>query len=201
MKRGHVYTLVFMVVCAVTLTLALALAYEAFKPSIARNRELREQRAVLYALGVDAEMTDDQAVTAFNERVAPAEGAPVSAEEKPILAYNEGGETLAYAVPFEGGALWGTIAGYLGVNAERTELTGLSFTAQNETPGLGGRIEETGWLEQFRGLPISQGGQLRFGVGDGWRVDAVTGATQTSAAVMRVINRTLQERVFSGEVE
>ncbi|HSK69128.1 MAG TPA: FMN-binding protein [Candidatus Limnocylindria bacterium] len=201
MKRGHVYTLVFMVVCAVALTLALALAYEGFKPRIARNRALREQRAVLYALGVTEPMTDEQAVAAFEERVAPAEGAPVSAQDKPILTYTEGGETLAYAVPFEGGALWGTIAGYLGVNADRTELTGLSFTAQNETPGLGGRIEETGWLEQFRGLPISEGEEVRYGTGDGWRIDAVTGATQTSAAVIRVINRTLRERVFSGEVE
>ncbi len=206
MKRGHVYTLVFMVACAVVLTLALALAYEAFKPDIAANRAVREQRAVLFALGRLENLDNRAAAERFEQNVASVQGpGPLSdladAGAKPILRYEEGGQTVAYAVPFEGGALWGAIAGYIGVSADLSRTTGLAFTAQNETPGLGGRIEEEDWLNQFRGVPIRPDMELAYGQGDGWEIDAVTGATSTSRAVLRVLNQTLRERVFTGEGE
>ena len=69
MKRGHVYTFVFMVVVTAVLVFALALAYEAFKPSIQTNKALQEQRAVLYALGLDDGLTDDEVRARYQEKV------------------------------------------------------------------------------------------------------------------------------------
>ena len=108
---------------------------------------------------------------------------------------------MAYAVPFDGAALWGALRGYLGVNADLTETTGLVFTYQNETPGLGGRIDEDWYKAQFRGLPISKGSNLAYGAFDSYKLDAVTGATQTSSAVLRTVNKALNETVFAGEVQ
>lgn len=202
MKRGHVYTLVFMVVITAVLVFALAAAYEAFKPAIEVNKTLKEQRAVLYALGLDQGLANDRVSAVYEEKIKPA---PISGQAEvngvPVLAHMEGGQPVSYAVPFDGAALWGALRGYLGVKADLSGTTGLVFTYQNETPGLGGRIDEDWFKAQFAGLPIRKGAQLAYGTQPDYQLDAVTGATQTSAAVLRTVNKALAETVFSGEVK
>jgi Na+-transporting NADH:ubiquinone oxidoreductase subunit C len=63
-------------------------------------------------------------------------------------------------------------------------IKGLAFTEQNETPGLGGRIEEDWYKEQFKGTTLS--GSLSYGEETG--LDAITGATSTSNAVLKILN-------------
>ncbi len=191
MKKGHVYTLVFMLLIASVLTFGLAAAYEGFKPAIRKNAQLQEQRAVLNALGLDTGLKDGDVEVFYRDSIREGELNGV-----PVLVYGQDGP-LAYAVPFEGNALWGALRGYLGVSASREEITGLVFTYQNETPGLGGRIDEDEYKEQFRGLPISPETRLSYGA----ELDAVTGATQTSAAVLRTLNKALSETVFPGEAK
>ena len=202
MKRGHVYTLVFMVVITAVLVFALAAAYEGFKPSIEKNKLLQEQRAVLYSLGLDEGLTDADIAPVYEESIEPAALNGIEdVNGVKVLAHVKDGQTVAYAVPFDGAALWGSLRGYLGVNADLTETTGLVFTYQNETPGLGGRIDEDWFKAQFAGLPIRKGAQLAYGTQPDYQLDAVTGATQTSAAVLRTVNKALAETVFSGEVK
>ncbi len=202
MKRGHIYTFVFMVAITAVLVFALAAAYEAFKTPIQESKALQEQRAVLYALGLDAGLKDDEVAGVYQASIS--EGAIGGISEtagKKVLAYNEGGKPAAYAVPFEGAGLWGSLRGYLGVKADLSATTGLVFTYQNETPGLGGRIDEEAFKEKWRGLPLQSGVKLHYGVSDPNLPDAITGATQTSSAVMRTINNVLQEVLFPGEVK
>lgn len=200
MKRGHLYTFIFMVLITAVLVFALAAAYEGFKPAIGKNKLLQEQRAVLYSLDLDQGLSDDQVVAVYNEKVKPAAlNGLTEVKGIPVLAYMDNNAPIAYAVPFDGNALWGPLRGYLGVKADLSETTGLVFTYQNETPGLGGRIDEDWFKEQFRGLPIKPDTVLGYGTQEGYQIDAVTGATQTSSAVLRTVNKALQESVFSGE--
>lgn len=202
MKRGHIYTFGFMVLITAVLVFALALAYEAFKPAISTNKQLQEQRAVLYALGLDDSLTDDEVRARYQEAVQPGEVNGISeAYGHPVLSHVVDGEAVAYAIPFEGSGLWGSLRGYLGITADLTETRGLVFTYQNETPGLGGRVDETWFKEQFRGLPIGEDVELAYGSHPDYKIDAVTGATQTSSAVMRTVNKALNEIVFPGEVK
>ena len=194
MKKGIVYTLVFMIVLSAVFTFALAFAYEAFKPNIAGHAELREQRAVLYTFGIEEGLTDDQAREKFQQVIKPG---TFLGEDG--YTYEEGGEVKGYAMPFTGAGLWGTIRGYLGVNADKSQTTGLVFTEQNETPGLGGRIDETWYREQFRGVPITPGQPLQYGQQADYKVDAITGATQTSSAVLRIVNTVIQNDLNTAE--
>ena len=194
MKKGFVYTVAFMVILSALLTFALAFSYEAFKPSIATHRQLREERAVLYAFGLDT-VLEDKDVHALFEKLITS-GRP---DGKAGYTYRDAGELRGYAVPFAGPGLWGTISGYLGVNASLDQTTGLVFTQQNETPGLGGRIDELEYKEQFRLLPIKAGTELSYGAQGDMQIDAVTGATQTSGAVLRILNRVMAEDIFTGE--
>ena len=194
MKKGFVYTLVFMVVLSAVFTFVLAAAFEAFKPSIANHRELAEQRAVLYAFELSEGLTDDQVKERFASVIQPGTFLGENG-----YTYVEAGETKGYAVPVEGAGLWGTIRGYLAVDAGRTEIKGLVFTAQNETPGLGGRIDEDWFKQQFRGVKLEQGVPIRYGAGQG--IDAVAGATQTSGAVLKIVNAALNDAFYQAEVK
>lgn len=195
MKKGHIYTAVFMIILSAVLTFALALAYESFKPAIKGHKELAEQRAILYAFDLDNGLTDDQVAVVTSDLIAE-----ITLGEKMVPAHVKDDKVVAYAVPFTGSGLWGSILGYLGVTADLSETTGIVFTSQNETPGLGGRIEEEQFKGQFRGVPIGPDTELKY-VKNGGEIDAVTGATQTSDAVLRMLNAALRQDVFGGEVQ
>ena len=74
-------------------------------------------------------------------------------------------------------------------------IVGLDIISHSETPGLGGRIEEDWFKEQFRGELIPPGG-VRVMKGEGGMdldqgngmVDGVTGASLTSAAMETIVN-------------
>ena len=109
-------------------------------------------------------------------------------------------ELKAYGFRFRGLGFWGPVEGILAVSPDLSRTVGFVVLEQSETPGLGGRIEEPVFTDQFRqGITVSPnpGGQfLRMGSAgtpdpDGRQVDAVTGATQTSMAMERVLNEQL----------
>ena len=83
----------------------------------------------------------------------------------------------------------------MGVSSDLAQITGLVFTDQSETPGLGGRIDELAYREQFRGLKISPGTKLAYGNQGGSQIDAITGATLTSNSVMRILNGLLADTI------
>lgn len=196
MKRGHIYTLGFMVVLTGILVFALAFAYEGFRPRIAGNEQLRERRAVLDSLGLDKGLSEDEVRSSFDALIKRGDVNGHNA-----YVYEEAGEVKGYALSFTGAGLWGSISGYLGMNADMTQTTGIVFTSQNETPGLGGRIDESQYREQFRGLPVDAKRPIEYGSHGDYEVDAITGATQTSNAVLRMVNRMMQDVIFAGEAD
>jgi Na+-translocating ferredoxin:NAD+ oxidoreductase subunit G len=77
----------------------------------------------------------------------------------------------------------------LGLDPNAENLTGIFILGQKETPGLGNKIQEDAWRGQFAGKSTNQ--QLRVikgGVSDNNTIDAITGATISSKAVVDIIN-------------
>jgi len=107
------------------------------------------------------------------------------------------GQIVAYALPISGQGFWAPIKGVIGIKADRQTITGIAFYEQNETPGLGAQITKTGFTSQFQGKVISSTGNSlnikrpsdALGKSD---VHAVTGATQTSARLEKIINDALK---------
>jgi Na+-transporting NADH:ubiquinone oxidoreductase subunit C len=99
----------------------------------------------------------------------------------------------AYAVPLNGQGFWASIKGVIGIAEDRETVTGIAFYEQNETPGLGAEIEKASWREQFKEKKLSVGEKVlimkRPGetVGE-HEVNAVTGATQTSVRLAKIID-------------
>lgn len=99
-------------------------------------------------------------------------------------------------IPFSGQGFWDNISGYISLNTAKQVITGIEFTEQAETPGLGGRIVEPAFKARFVGKPYnkirSDGFRLKF-VSEGTaksetEVDGITGATGTTVALEKIIN-------------
>jgi len=122
-----------------------------------------------------------------------------SPDEKSGGAYTlkEAQQTVAYALPISGQGFWAPIKGVIGIKADRKTITGIAFYEQNETPGLGAQITKIGFTGQFSGKVISSDGKPLnikrpsevLGKSD---VHAVTGATQTSTRLEKIINDALK---------
>lgn len=87
----------------------------------------------------------------------------------------------------------GEIRLLVGISADGT-LTGVRVLQHRETPGLGDKIEtrRSDWIEQFRGLTISQPPKNQWAVRkDGGQFDSFTGATITPRAVVTAVKNAL----------
>ena len=83
-------------------------------------------------------------------------------------------------------------------------VKGISWYAHKETPGLGARIEEDKWRDQWKGVhAYNDQGEVATGVtkagqpkpNENW-VDGISGATLTSAGVKNLIQFWLGDRGY-----
>lgn len=187
-KDGHLYSIVFTFFLTAFFTAILAVTQAVYLPVITANEADVHRRAILKVLNVP----DD---SFFQDFAANVSQQSLGASAVYVI-YNPDGTPQSYAFPMNGQGLWGAIKGYIGVSADFSELLGLEFVEQNETPGLGGRIDEEWFKAQFSGIRITPGQPLVYGEG----IDAVTGATSSSNAVLGLLNNTLEEVLALQEV-
>ncbi|MCK5827051.1 RnfABCDGE type electron transport complex subunit G [Candidatus Bipolaricaulota bacterium] len=74
------------------------------------------------------------------------------------------------------------------------KLRGIRIISQQETPGLGAKISEPAFLDKFVGVAVNELDLSR----DGGSIDAITGATISSRAVVDALKETLQNLVEEG---
>ena len=197
MKNSFMYPILFMTaVTAVFITVLAGLNF-ATADTIAYNQESELQQKILYIFDILPEGGKEKDIERlFNEKVIVKQWGELKG-----YALIQGGQETAYAVPINGPGLWGSIIGYLGLNKDYTEIIGIEFVVQSETPGLGGRISENSYKEQFRGIDIL-GKTENFIISSpepNSNVDAIAGATQTSASVVKLINEDI--KLFLQEVK
>jgi electron transport complex protein RnfG len=105
------------------------------------------------------------------------------------------GNVVGYALPAQGNGYQGVIKLMVGLTTDLSEITGISVLEQAETPGLGGRIRETVFQEQFRGIQTEPAvGYVKNQAPDrDTDIQAVTGATISSRSVVTIINRNIAQ--------
>ncbi len=197
MKNSFIYPIIFMMAVTAVFIAVLAGLNYVTEDTIEFNQESELQRKILYIFDIlPKDGAEEDVERLFNENVIEKEWGELRG-----YALTQGGQETAYAVPINGPGLWGSIIGYIGLNTNYTEIIGIEFVTQSETPGLGGRISEDSYKEQFRGIDIS-GKMDEFIVSSpepNSNVDAIAGATQTSAAVVKLINEDI--KLFLREVK
>lgn len=95
-------------------------------------------------------------------------------------------EAVAYSAAAKG--YHGPIEVMVGVDPEGT-LTGISIMTHTETPGLGARIVEPEFTDQFAGLDLETA-KLSA---EGGKVDAVSGATFSTMGVITAVDTALEQ--------
>ena len=89
----------------------------------------------------------------------------------------------------EGPGLWGNIKGVIALNPSLDKILGIEFFSHAETPGLGGRIDGTGYKNQFRNISLmNKNPFITYLPDQNGKVEGISGATITSNAVLNLIN-------------
>ena len=196
-KTSPAYILGFMIIICTVFGTGISSVHYATLDMLRKNEKLHKNRSICRV---------------FNLSVA---GASADAFQKAIDD-NVGYEQIAYqgrtwdvykqkdsgniGFVFSGTGFWDRITGIMVLAPDMSKVMNIRFLDQKETPGLGARIEEGWFVDQFKGVPIAwdQPIDKRIIVGPAPnpnaknRVDAITGATQTSLALMRFLNSELE---------
>ncbi len=96
-----------------------------------------------------------------------------------VYALKQGGEPLGYCVESTTAGFGGEMSLMVGFDLDRT-IVGVQILSHSETPGLGARVNDAGYLSQYGGKT----GDLALGED----IDAISGATISSKAVLAGVN-------------
>jgi electron transport complex protein RnfG len=108
--------------------------------------------------------------------------------QKNIFPAKKDGKVIAVAYDSSATGYAGPIDVMVGVGAEGI-LTGISIMTHTETPGLGAKIVEPEFTDQFEGLGLSEDLKVQK---DGGTIDSVSGATLSSRGVATAITEALK---------
>lgn len=102
---------------------------------------------------------------------------------------------IGYALPYSGSGFQGNIRLMIGLDNELKKITGMRVLEQVETPGLGTKVSEEPFTKQFKNIITNPFLECIKGAKatKSNEVEAVTGATISSKAVLRIINSGLTE--------
>ena len=113
----------------------------------------------------------------------------------PVYFTGQTGDRAHLVVPVHGQGMWSTIYGYVALADDLNTVVAVRFHRHGETPGIGDRIQDSGWQGLWRGKEIYDAEGMQHirvaaaGAADpSHRVDVISGASITSEAVGRFVN-------------
>ena len=194
----------------------LAFIYMALKPKQNENVANDTRKQILSALHIAA--TDDAQVkdlynkyitqdllvdregiivdsaqnVAFDVQMKKNVKLPLAERKLPVMKCTMDDGSIKYVLPVYGAGLWGPIWGYIAVSDDGNTIYGANFSHEGETPGLGARIAEQPFQDEFKDKHLFVDGEfksvavLKRGqktTNGAEQIDALTGATITSRGV------------------
>lgn len=196
MKKDSIgYVVAFTFVVCIVFVLGLSVVNYVTIDQVEANRRYAANVGVLKALGLaDSSTPQEQVDSIYSSSIKEVPGTNPA-----FVAQIDG--TPAITVRYTGSGLWGSITAIVAADVAGTRIIGLELLEQQETPGLGGRIDESWFKDQFRGEKVGPEGTIlvdRSGSGTGdedkenGRVDAVSGASRTSDFMQIIVNEALK---------
>ena len=173
------------IVAALVFGLLVATIHGQLEGKIAENAREKLEREMKFLLGQDSTF----------------EAVPDEAGEN-VLYYagkDMDGQLVGYAFAATGGGFADKITLLVAVDGKMEKLLGIAVLKTNETPGFGDKMKEPYFKGQFSGCPSpAAGNKLTVAkTGEMSKVDreiiAITGATVTSEAVVKIVNDAVLE--------
>ena len=208
---SNVYTIVYASVMVIIVAFLLAFVSSVLKPAQEANVENDTKGQILTSLNIDIKadgfnvakefenvkdmLWNGTELVPYEGKFLSAYGSAIKAGELHVFVAEVDGETK-YVLPVTGRGLWGGLWGYIALNADKKTVFGTYFYHTSETAGLGARIGERWFQEQFNGKPLFAGDDtqnialsvVKAGASKAeTEVDGVTGATLTSDGVSAMV--------------
>jgi Na+-transporting NADH:ubiquinone oxidoreductase subunit C len=208
---SNTYTIIYASVMVIIVAFLLAFISSVLKPTQDANVENDTKGQILTSLNIDIKASGFNVADEFKNvqdmlwngtELVPYEGkflssygSAIKAGELHVFVAQAEGETK-YVLPVTGRGLWGGLWGYIALNADKKTVYGTYFYHESETAGLGARIGERWFQEQFNGKPVFAGENteavalkvVKAGASKAENeIDGVTGATLTSDGVSAMV--------------
>ncbi|MBP3774031.1 MAG: NADH:ubiquinone reductase (Na(+)-transporting) subunit C [Bacteroidaceae bacterium] len=215
------YTILYASVVVIVVAFLLAFVSKVLEPQSKANERIDKKKQILASLNIrglqNSEVESKYKEIVLRDAIVDAQGRETAAGDRqdqdgfalspkeigkdrlPVYYCKVNGEEK-WVYPMFGKGLWGGISGYLSLNADKRTIFGTYFTHESETAGLGARITEPWFQNQFMGKRISKEGSQQIDltvVKNGQvqdsevQVDGITGATLTSNGVNDMLQQSL----------
>ena len=193
MKKNGWFAVVYMFLLTACLSSIIIGVSKATRDKVQANQQIAFEQAVFSASNYDSshdlELSVHEIFLKYFAKNPKVGGAYV---------YVRDGEIYCYMLPVEGKGFWAPIKGVIGIAPDKKTITSIKFYEQNETPGLGAQIMTPHFRGQFWGKKLADGDKpIRImpagSVLKDNEVHAITGATQTSTRLEKLINEDLVE--------
>jgi electron transport complex protein RnfG len=160
------YPVVFLAII-VTVSVVLLMAVNSLTSSVVESRRVEE-------------------ITGILEEIFP-EMSQYELEGEVYIIYQDEAKA-GYAFKASGSGYGGDIDIVVGLD-NNFGIIGISILSQTETPGVGTKITESSFTDQFKGLSVSDIALKS----EGGKIDAITGATISSRAVVDAVKEKMVE--------
>ncbi|BBO19261.1 conserved hypothetical protein [Candidatus Brocadia pituitae] len=196
-KTSPAYILIFMIILCTVFGTAISSVYYATLDMLKKNEKLHKNRIICQAFKLPVSgVSADAFQKAIDDNISYDQ---ITYQGRPWDTFKQK-DTGSIGFIFSGTGFWDRITGIMVLSPDLLKCMAIQFLDQKETPGLGARIEEEWFTDQFKGVPIAwdQPADKRIIIGPSPipnaknRVDAITGATQTSLALMKFLNSELE---------
>ncbi len=197
-KKSPVYILFFMAAICIVFGIGVSVVNYATQGLLARNAAMHRNRVLCRAFCSTSTAPPPRPTSRpWTSNLEAFEIGEGSTRRQVYRQTTPDCESLGFVVG--GMGFWDRIEGIVVLTPDLKQILNIQFLDQKETPGLGARIEEPWFTEQFQDLQVDwndpQGRRIVVGASPDPnarnRVDAITGATQTSMALMRFLNEEL----------
>ncbi len=119
---------------------------------------------------------------------------------KIVYVHKQNGAPDAYVIPIQGYGLWDIVKGYLALETDLNTVKGVTFYEHKETPGLGARVTEQWFQDNWKGKKIldESGSLVSITIAKGdtaegeHQVDGISGSTLTGNGVNNFLKHDLE---------
>ncbi len=193
MKDNPFFAVIYMFLVTAVLS-SVVIGFASFThDKVEANKQLAFEKAILEVFSL---AEDKASVELHDTFIKSIRGFDSSGENVSSYVIDE--KVVGYAIPVSGKGFWAKIKGVVGVDTDKTTITGVAFYEQNETPGLGAEITMHDFRNQFAGKKIAASGKpieikpVGSELNDN-SVHAISGATQTCTRLEKLINDDLTQ--------
>lgn len=152
--------------------------------AVKKGTEKRIEEQIL--LNVQGPALQNVLSSSTNDIIGERQQLMVEGEQRVIFTGKKDGKPWAIAFETIGTGYKGKIGVMVGFDLKQNIISGIGILTHQETPGLGARVSETAFTDNFKGKAIDETFKVKQ---DNGIIDAVSGATISSRAVCAAVTK------------